>query len=294
MARRAAKRDMTVEEFDAWVAASKRFERTAEAADERGGPSLSLVPVVEQDIAWPTDLLPPSEALPLDGRSGPQGSAGRDPAECPRRGGRGEGDAGGAEAEGTSSGDSAAIAATPFDGVELPATRNRLAGWSAERQRYFLATLAETGSVHLAASAARLSARSAYKLRTRSPAFAAAWDAALSLAATRLTAIAFDRAINGRAERFYKDGELVMERRIPSDYMLTWLLTRLDPAQFGSPTAKMLAAATGNPRDAARADLPALAAALRDVSPDECECDDDEEFDLRTGEMTDGKVDTAD
>ncbi len=81
---------------------------------------------------------------------------------------------------------------------------------------------------------------------------------------------------------------------MPSDYMLTWLLTRLDPAQFGSPTAKVLAAATGNPRDAARADLPALAAALRDVSPDECECDDFEEMDLRTGEMSDGKVDTAD
>ena len=61
-----------------------------------------------------------------------------------------------------------------------------------------------------------------------------------------------------------------------------------------STTCASLAAATGNPRDAARADLPALAAALRDVSPDDCECDDFEEISFRTGEMDDGKVDTAD
>ena len=175
-------------------------------------------------------------------------------------------------------------------------TRNRHAGWTAERQRAFIDRLALTGSVGEACAIAGVASSSAYRLRNKAGAedFARAWDAALSLAATRLSAIAFDRAINGRAERFYKDGELVMERRMPSDYMLTWLLTRLDPAQFGSPTAKMLAAATGNPRDVARADLPALAAALRDVAPDDCECDDDEAFDLRTGEMTDGKVDTSD
>jgi len=55
-------------------------------------------------------------------------------------------------------------------------------------------------------------------------------DAALKQAATRGAAIAWDRALNGRVERFYKDGELVMERRIPSDYLLTWLLSRLDRA----------------------------------------------------------------
>ena len=187
---------------------------------------------------------------------------------------------------------------TDLDAPKVPEfhpapTRKQHAGWTAERQRAFIDRLALTGSVGEACAIVGVASSSAYRLRNKAGAedFARAWDAALSLAATRLSAIAFDRAINGRAERFYKDGELVMERRMPSDYMLTWLLTRLDPAQFGSPTAKVLAAASGNPRDAARADLPALAAALRD---DDCECDDFEEMDSRTGEMSDGKVDTAD
>jgi hypothetical protein len=123
----------------------------------------------------------------------------------------------------------------PFDGIELPDSRKRLAGWSAERQRLFLSTLAETGSVHLSSKAARLSARGAYRLRTRSPAFAKAWDTALQLAVGRLAAIVFDRAINGRIEQVYQDGNLVAERRVPSDKLLTWLLARLDPKRFALP-----------------------------------------------------------
>ena len=192
---RHANRDMTVEEFDAWCASRRRVEDMREAADERGGPSLSLVPVEDQNIAWPTDLLAPAVQ--------PEGS---EPVE-----------------------------AMPFDGVELPDSRKRLAGWSADRQRLFLETLAETGSVHLASNAARLSARSAYRLRTRSPAFAKAWDTALQLSVGRLSAIVFDRAINGRVEQIYRDGELIGERRVPSDKLLTWLLARLDPKRFALP-----------------------------------------------------------
>lgn len=194
MARRAA-RDMTLEEFDRWCEATKRVENVQKSADERGGPSLSLVPVEEQDIAWPTDLLAP--AVPAEG--------------------------------------SEPVAPMPFDGVELDSSRKRLAGWSADRQRLFLETLAETGSVHLASDAARLSARSAYRLRTRSPAFARAWDTALQLSVGRLSAIVFDRAINGRVEQIYREGALIAERRVPSDKLLTWLLARLDPKRFALP-----------------------------------------------------------
>jgi hypothetical protein len=180
-------REWTVEEFDRWAAASDRFEAVGKAADEEGGPSLSLVPTTERNEVWPTDLLPPAAAEPpLDAEA---------PAEP-------------------------ALPATPFDGVPLEDSRKRLAGWSAERQRLFLTTLAETGSVHLAAAAARLSARSAYRLRARSPAFAAAWDVADQLAVGRLSAIAFDRAINGRTEQVWQQGELVAEKRLPSDRLL--------------------------------------------------------------------------
>lgn len=226
MPRSRRKRDLTVEEFDAWSAARKNFDATAEAADERGGPSLSLVPLVDQDIAWPTDLLAaPNPDNNADAEARP----------------------------------------TPFDGVELPESRNRLAGWSADRQRYFLATLAETGSVHLAASAARLSARSAYKLRTRSPAFAAAWDTALQLAVGRLSAIVFDRAINGRIEQVFEDGDLVAERRVPSDKLLTWLLARLDPRRFALPWEQR---GDADPQAEAVARFPVLLGLLADAISD--------------------------
>src|SRR5690242_10707140 len=94
-------REMSLEEFDAWMAATDKEEAVAAAADEEGGPRLSLVPAIEREIAWPTDLLPPA-APP----------AGDDSPEPP-------------------------VAATPFDGIPLEDSRKRLAGWSAERQRLF-------------------------------------------------------------------------------------------------------------------------------------------------------------
>ena len=188
-------RDLTIEEFDEWCDARKRYRTMNEVTDERGGPTLSLVPLEDQNKAWPTDLLAP--AVQDD--------------------------------------DAEPVEAKPFDGVELPDSRKGFAGWSAVRQRQFLEYLAETGSVHLASNAARLTARSAYRLRMRSPEFACAWDTALQLSVGRLSAIVFDRAINGRVEQIYRDGELVGERRVPSDKLLTWLLARLDPKRFALP-----------------------------------------------------------
>ncbi len=165
-------------------------------------------------------------------------------------------------------------------------TRNTQSGWTADRQRRFIDHLALTGSVGEAAAIAGVSSRSAYRLRNKAGAesFAMAWDAALSLAATRLAAIAFDRALHGRSERIYRDGELVMERKMPSDYLLTWLLSRLDPLQFGSPTAKALPAAD-NPRERSRESLPRLTAALGDVPEDDCPAETAECIDDRLGEM---------
>ena len=232
MARRVA-RECTLEEYDSWAKARDSFGKVAEAADECGGPSLSLVPAPEQNDSWPTDLLAP----------------------IPRR--NGEGDR--TECGG---GEEPRAPATPFDGVPLEDSRRRLAGWSAERQRLFLSVLAETGSVHLAANAARLSARSAYMLRTRSPAFAAAWNAAQQLAVGRLSAIAFDRALNGRVEQVYRDGELIGERRVPSDRLLTWLLARLDPKRFALPWEQR---GDADPQAEAVAGFPALLDAVTDA-----------------------------
>ena len=217
MAPRKPAPDMTVDEFAAWAAAGDQVEAVAEAADEAGGPRLSLVPVPEQNEAWPTDLL----------ASAATGAP-----------------------------------AMAFDNLPLDDSRNRLAGWSAARQREFLTHLAETGSVHLAASAARLSARGAYRLRTRSPAFAKAWDTALQLSVGRLSAIAFDRALYGRVDQVYRDGELIAERRAPNDRMLMWLLARLDPKRFALPWEQR---GDADPQAEAVASFPALLDAVTDT-----------------------------
>jgi hypothetical protein len=213
MAKRAA-RELTPEEYDDVEGARKKFEAVARAADEEGGPSLSLVPDTGRNEVWPTDLLPEQ--------------------------------------------------AMPFDGVALEDSRKRLAGWSAERQRLFLENLAETGSVHLASAAARLSARSAYRLRARSPAFAAAWDTADQLAVGRLSAIAFDRAINGRTEQVWQEGELVAEKRLPSDRLLMWLLARLDPRRFAAPW-ELRKDGAADPQAVARESFGALLDDLPDI-----------------------------
>ena len=192
-------RDLTIDEFYQREADQESLRKIQKAADEGGGPRFSMVPHEEREIAWPTDLVAVPDA------SDPSWTA------------------------------IAANLATPIDELELTDSRNRLFGWSADRQRVFLATLAETGSVHLSSSEANLSARSAYRLRTRSPAFAAAWDTALRLAVGRLSAVAFDRALNGRIEQVYRDDVLIGERRVPNDRLLTWLLARLDPKNFALP-----------------------------------------------------------
>ena len=71
-----------------------------------------------------------------------------------------------------------------------PRTRNRRArpercrrdGWTAERQRQFLDTLARTRSIGKAAASAGMSRTSAYRLRDRREGalFAALWDEALA------------------------------------------------------------------------------------------------------------------
>jgi hypothetical protein len=174
---------------------------------------------------------------------------------------------------------------------ETAPTRKRHAGWTAERQRRFIEHLALTGNVGEACAVVGVASSSAYRLRNKAGAesFARAWDAALRLCTTRIVAIALDRAVNGRVERHYKDGELVMERRIPSDYLITWLLSRLDPLQFGSPIAKALAAATGDPRDKARNDLPSLMASFEDIPLEECECEPIDYLDDRLGETGSGE-----
>lgn len=125
------------------------------------------------------------------------------------------------------------------------ARRRRRDGWTAERQGMFLNTLANTGSVALAAEAAGITPRSAYRLRNHpaGAAFARCWEAALMTAANRLTAVAFERAITGTPRQIWRDNRIVAETSVPSDRMLMFLLRHLQPALFGD-TADPQARAT--------------------------------------------------
>jgi hypothetical protein len=76
---------------------------------------------------------------------------------------------------GTSTSPAASPSIPSFVPVPL---RSRRDGWTEERQRIFIATLARTRCVGRAAAAAGMSRESAYRLRRRKGAasFAAAWD----------------------------------------------------------------------------------------------------------------------
>ena len=119
----------------------------------------------------------------------------------------------------------------------------------------------------MAAKSAGLSARSAYALRVRSSAFAAAWNAAQQLAVGRLSALAFDRAIHGRIEQVYCDGVLAGEKRVPSERLMTWLLARLDPKRFAAPWERRRDD-HADPQSEAQQAFPALLDGLIDVAAD--------------------------
>ncbi|MBB4155181.1 hypothetical protein GGQ80_003099 [Sphingomonas jinjuensis] len=119
------------------------------------------------------------------------------------------------------------------DDLEPVPVRTRWRGWSAERQREFLIALAETGSISMACNQVKMTSRSAYRLRQRpdAAAFARAWDDALRIATTRLTTLAYERAVRGTlTETFDQFGNLTGQRRTPSDKLLMFLLGHLLPA----------------------------------------------------------------
>lgn len=128
-------------------------------------------------------------------------------------------------------GDPPPVPAIPFDPVPVQPRRD---GWTARRQRIFIQVLAETGIVRLAAAAAGMSERSAHRLALRDDAesFCAAWDAALQVAARRGASMLFEYALEGMVETIWRDGEIVCQRRRPSEKALFFLLSRLDPARF--------------------------------------------------------------
>lgn len=97
----------------------------------------------------------------------------------------------------------------PFDPV--PSRTGRKDGWTAERQRGFIAALARCGSVSAAAKHVGMSASSAYRLLERegSESFAEAWDLAAEMGRDHIRDCSIDRATDGAWVPVTRRGKIV-------------------------------------------------------------------------------------
>ncbi|MGC5796937.1 hypothetical protein [Sphingomonas sp. NFX23] len=108
--------------------------------------------------------------------------------------------------------------------------RQRIDGWSPERQRGFLERIAEGATVDEATASVGLSPRAAYSLRRRASgaAFALGWDAAKLVARPIVAEALFCRAMVGQIERLTKpDGDVIERHRFDNRLAMS-LLARLD------------------------------------------------------------------
>lgn len=99
-------------------------------------------------------------------------------------------------------------------------------GWTPERQKAFIAALADTGSVKRAARWVNMSPEGAYYLRRQAGAegFRRAWESALDFGVQRLKDEAFDRALNGQLSPVFVGGKLKGFRRVKNDRLLMFCL----------------------------------------------------------------------
>lgn len=108
-------------------------------------------------------------------------------------------------------------------------------GWTPERQKAFIAALADTGSVTRAAAMVNMAQVNCYTLR-RAPGaegFRRAWEAALDFGVARLKDIAFERAIDGYLVPVFVAGKLLGFRRRHNDALLMFCLRRYGLVRLG-------------------------------------------------------------
>lgn len=126
--------------------------------------------------------------------------------------------------------------AEPLDFVPVERERQRVDGWTPQRQRDFIGILADTGCVREAAKLVGMSESSAYRLRRslEGQSFSYAWELAMRQASRRLVDVAFERALKGVEDPvFDRDGQCTYVRRKYNDRLLMFLLRAHNPAQYG-------------------------------------------------------------
>jgi hypothetical protein len=160
----------------------------------------------------------------------------------------------------------------PYDPADyrwVPVRRiPRSDGWTDEKQRRFIETLADTGLVNVAAKAVGMSRESAYRLRrsAHGAAFARAWDAARHHAGGLIEDIAFERAIEGTEQEVLdREGNVIATRLVHDNRLLKYLLSHLKPDRYGAGPAS----AAGHQPEAAppAREMPALEESLRAMEP---------------------------
>ena len=118
-----------------------------------------------------------------------------------------------------------------FDPVPRRARRD---GIDAQRQRTFIAMLAATGSVPVAAKAAGCTKKAFQTLRNAAGAesFAAAWEKAIARGVRTILDVMVDNAVNGMPEYLYQNGQLIAERRRFDSRAQQWIVAHYLPEQF--------------------------------------------------------------
>jgi hypothetical protein len=120
-----------------------------------------------------------------------------------------------------------------YDAViaEVPEGQRR-DGWTVERRLLFLDRLSQHGCIVSACAAAGCTRQSAYRLRPRAPAFAAAMDEAMRTSAAVLYDTLFERALHGHEVPMLHKGEVVATRTVHHDQLGIYLLKVRDPLNY--------------------------------------------------------------
>jgi hypothetical protein len=129
------------------------------------------------------------------------------------------------------------------DAAEARGVRERIDGFTAEKEATFLAELERSGCVTDAARTVGISRTSINRHRRFRPAFDAACKLARVKARGPLEAIAYLRAVEGTETKVIRGGKVVEVRVKPSDAMLKTLLQAADPGKYGRPGGAVAAAA---------------------------------------------------
>jgi hypothetical protein len=122
-----------------------------------------------------------------------------------------------------------------LDFTPVPRLAKRWNGITAQKQRHFMAQLAGSGSVSMAANAIGVSTSALYQLRKGEGAesFAAAWEKAVEMGARRVLDLLMDHAIHGTPETLLKGGEVILERRKYNTRAMMWIVQQRFPETYG-------------------------------------------------------------